>query len=59
MNRRIEGQELPLAPYDFATEDKGWTVRGDKVVRRGLKKEIVVKFAQTMMNTPRRAMTSC
>jgi phage terminase large subunit-like protein len=61
ITRVLAGQDMPLPAFwgqsdpdsvqkQVSLLTKGWTQRGDKITRRGLKKEAVVKFAQTMMN---------
>ena len=49
INRLLAGREMPFT----GTEEEvppGWSQRGDKIVQKGLHKDKVVKFAQTMMN---------
>lgn len=46
INRLLKGQEMP-AVGDMPT---GWTLRGDKFTRPGLKEKQVIKYAQTMLN---------
>ncbi len=48
INRVLAGRERPLMQGETVPE--GWTRKGDKIVQSGLKKDKVVKFAQTMMN---------
>jgi phage terminase large subunit-like protein len=57
INRVLAGRERPLLQNDISpiinaldVLSGGWTRKGDKLVQPGLKKEKVVKFAQTMMN---------
>ena len=48
INRVLQGRERPV--LEAESTPPGWLRRGDKVYQPGLKKERVVKFAQTMMN---------
>lgn len=51
INRVLTGQEIPrTGPLTPEQARLGWMERGDKLTRKGLKKEAVVKFAQTMLN---------
>jgi phage terminase large subunit-like protein len=44
----IQGRDQP---YDGKSAvPQGWTVRGDKIVQKGMKQDKLVKFQQTMMN---------
>jgi phage terminase large subunit-like protein len=48
ITRLLAGREMPFV------KDKpvppGWQIRGDKIYQKGLHKDKVIKFAQTMMN---------
>lgn len=48
INRVLAGRERPALTNEQVPE--GWVRKGDKLAQAGLKKEKVVKFAQTMMN---------
>lgn len=48
INRVLAGRERPLLADESVPS--GWTRKADKIMQPGMKKEKVVKFAQTMMN---------